>query len=110
MSDLLKALADYIGRLPNPDVHVSPRAGVREDEQAVLAAAEPRLVDADLEGRSIDAVAVGEPKPGRFAFFMDGMQRLRGPIYISSPVPIMYGYVAAVVRLRADSSDAQPRS
>ena len=61
-----------------------------------------RAEERRLEGRSIDAVAVGEAGPGRFVFFMDGAQRTRGPIYIDSPVPIMYGYVSAVIRLRAE--------
>ncbi len=102
MSDLLKHLADYVGGLPNADVHVVLGASFGEDEQAVLAAAVPEQRSAELEGRRIDAVALGEARPGRFAFFMDGAQRTRGPIYIDSSVPIMYACVAAAIRLRAE--------
>ena len=85
--------------MQNPDIRV---AAAHEwlEQQRVLAPAEARRADADLEGRGIDAVPVGDPKPGRFTYFMDGMQRPRGPIYLNSPIPIVYGYAAAVIRTR----------
>ncbi|MCE5313678.1 MAG: hypothetical protein ABFD49_01200 [Armatimonadota bacterium] len=101
MSDLLKRFADYIQTLPNSNVRVSLADASNEEGRAMLADAVAKQGGHDLEGRGIGPVKVGAPEYGRFAFFMDGMQRPRGPVYIADqPVPIMYGYVAAVIRQR----------
>ncbi|MCX6345996.1 MAG: hypothetical protein NT018_13150 [Armatimonadetes bacterium] len=100
MSDLLKKLAAYVRSVPEPNVHVVLSQGVSGEEIMMLPSAEPKTVKSELEGRSIDGVSVGEPSVGQIAYFMDGMQRPRGPIYINSSVPMMYGYTAAAIRVR----------
>ncbi|MHB9035305.1 MAG: hypothetical protein ACYC64_01470 [Armatimonadota bacterium] len=100
MSELLKTLATYVRALPDRDVHVALNRNSPDEQPIMLAAAEPRQAEANLEGRSIDAVPVGDAKPGKLSYFMDGMQRPRGPIYFGSQVPVVYGYVAATIRVR----------
>jgi len=107
MSELLKRLADCIRTLPDVNVRVAVD-GLSEDVRPMLSDSEPNEAGRDLEGRSIEAVPVGDPSPGRFCYFMDGMQRPRGPIYIGTNVPIMYGYVAAAIRMRG--SDKRMRT
>ncbi len=78
MSELLKAFTQYVRGLPDPDVHVVMSQRPADEEPSLLPAAPPNQVNgSDLEGRSIDGVAVGGAERGRFAFFMDGMQRPR---------------------------------
>ncbi|MGI6296083.1 MAG: hypothetical protein ACOX3G_08325 [Armatimonadota bacterium] len=101
MSDLLSSLENYIRSLNASDVRVvlgQPTAG---DEPPMRAEAEANQAERELaEDGGISAVDVGEPSIGGFCYFMDGMQRPRGPIYVNTPVPILYGYVAAAVRKR----------
>ncbi|MCE5200316.1 MAG: hypothetical protein ABFD54_13455 [Armatimonadota bacterium] len=109
MSELLGKLTEYVRNLPQAEVRVVLGDGSADEGHSVLAEAQPRSGGSDLEGRSIDAVPVGDPELGRFTCFMDGMQRPRGPIYITKqPVPILYGYIAAVVRVRG--SDRRMRT
>ncbi len=100
MSQLLKGLADYVRNLPGANVRVVLTERLSDESFEVLGGSEPDKGEFDLEGRSVDGVAVGTPKPGPFNCFLDGVQRSRGPIYIDSTVPILYGYVAAVIRTR----------
>jgi len=102
MSELLKALADHLRTQPGARVRVVTSDAARDEDVAMLAGSEPSRQDHDLEGRKIDAVPVGGPSLGAFRAFLDGMQRPRGPIYIDSPVPITYGYVAAAIRTRGE--------
>jgi hypothetical protein len=102
MSELLRNLSSYVHARHEGDVHVVLAHNELDEAPAILAAAEPRQADSDLEGRCIDAVSVGEAHPGKIAYFMDGMQRPRGPIYFKSQVPVMYGYVAATIRFRGE--------
>ena len=100
MSDLLSNLESYIRALPMADVRVvlghAPLA-----DQPMKADAEANQGGRDLaEDGGVRAIDVGGAGHGKFTCFMDGMQRPRGPIYINGPVPIIYGYVAAAVRVR----------
>lgn len=102
MSELLRALATYIRNNRNPNLHVVSGQDLSEDA--------PRLADAmpttrqarlvDPKG-SIDGVSVGDPKHGKLAYFIDGIERTHVPAYFSM-VPIVYGYVAATIRKRED--------
>lgn len=100
MSQLLKGLADYVRSLPGVNVRVTLTDSLSDESLVTLGGSEPDKGGFDLEGRSVEGVAVGMPEPGPFTCFLDGMQRPRGPIYIDSPVPIVYGYVAATIRTR----------
>jgi len=99
MSELLRKLAVHIRSAPSPEIHVVAGQALTEDEPIQLASAEPKQMAADLEGRTIDGVPVGSPEIGRFGYFMDGMERQRVILYCSM-IPVIYGYVAAVVRER----------
>jgi len=109
MSELLRNLAVRIRDRADPRVHVVTGLELAEDEPAVLAAATPHVGEAEVVEPSgkIDPVPVGEPQPGRFAFFMDGMQRQRVVFYFAG-VPVLYAYTAAVIRTRG--SDKRMRT
>jgi len=100
MTDLLRNFAAYLKTLPDAHVRVVVRQASLDDDHS--SPAELRKVSADLEDRKIDPVSVGDPMPGPIAHFCDGIQRPCGPIYIDSPVPILYGYTAAAIRSRGD--------
>lgn len=99
MSDLLGNLEAYIRTLPSADVRVVLGQAPLAD-QPMRADAEANQGGRDLAEGGVWATDVGGAARGRFTCFMDGMQRPRGPIYINAPVPIIYGYVAAAVRVR----------
>ena len=99
MSELLRNLAAWIRESHDPEVHVVTGLDLAGDEPSVLAPAQPTTAQADLEGRSLDAVPVGDPRPGRFSCFMDGMERQRVALYYGI-APVIYGYTAAVIRER----------
>lgn len=99
MSDLLDSLEAFIRHLPRADIRVvlgQPLA----DEPAIRGDVEPAQAGRELAEGDMRAINVGRPSSSSFRYFLDGMQRPRGPIYINSPVPILYGYVAAAVRMR----------
>ncbi len=100
MSDLLGNLEAFIRRLPSADVRVVLGQAPLTDEVPMRADVEPTQAGRDLAEGDMRSIDVGGHSGGRFRCFMDGMQRPRGPIYINAPVPIMYGYVAAAVRVR----------
>ena len=101
MSELLRNLAACIRERPDPRVHVVTGLDLPDEEPASLAAAAPHIADAEVvePGGKIDAVTVGNPAPGRFACFMDGMERQRVVLYFAG-APVVYGYTAAVIRTR----------
>jgi hypothetical protein len=100
VSDLLGNLETYIRTLPKADVRVVLGQAPLAD-QPMKADVEANQGGRDLaEDGGIRAIDVGGAARGKFTCFMDGMQRPRGPIYINGPVPIIYGYVAAAVRVR----------
>ena len=100
MSDLLGNLEAYIRTLPSADVRVVLGQAPLAD-QPMRADAEASQGGRDLaEDGPVRSIDVGGSASGHFTCFMDGMQRPRGPIYINAPVPIIYGYVAAAVRVR----------
>lgn len=102
MSGLLGNLESYIRTLPKADVRVVLGQAPLAD-QPMKADVEASQGGRDLaEDGGIRAIDVGAADRGRFTCFMDGMQRPRGPIYINGPVPIIYGYVAAAVRVRGN--------
>ena len=100
MSELLKKLATHIRNSSSDEMHVI--SGQEwSDEGGMLSDTEPRIYKSELVDPkgSVDGISVGEPEPGRIAFFMDGIERKHIPLYYSI-VPIVYGYVAAVIRER----------
>lgn len=100
MSELLAKLASHIRKASNPALHVVSGSDLQEDAPG-LAAAEPKTAKAEpLDGsRGMDPVKVGEPVSGKLSYFLDGIERTHVPCYYSM-VPIVYGYVAAVIRKR----------
>lgn len=100
MSGLLRVFASYLKEMPDASVHVVMGQGAYDEQTVMLPSVEPKTVDAKLIEDRVDGRAVGEPESGKIAYFMDGMQRPRGPIYIGDNVPLMYGYVAAAIRRR----------
>lgn len=100
VSDLLRNLEAFIRRLPGADVRVVLAQPSDVVDVATRAEAEPTQAGRELAEGNMRAIEVGGPADGKFAYFVDGMQRPRGPIYINSPVPILYGYVAAAIRMR----------
>jgi hypothetical protein len=109
VSDLLAKLETYIRTMPRAEVRVVVSEESLGDQVPIKVDAEASLGSRDLvEDGGICAVEVGEPRKGMFTCFLDGMQRPRGPIYINSPVPIVYGYVSAVIRTRG--SDRRMRT
>jgi hypothetical protein len=107
VSDLLGNLEAYIRTLPSADVRVVLGQAPMAD-QPMRADAEANQGGRDLAEGDMRAIEIGAPVSGRFTCFMDGMQRPRGPIYINAPVPIIYGYVAAAIRVRG--SDRRMRT
>jgi len=64
------------------------------------------LTEADAEvieepGGRLRAIPVGPPAESRFTCFLDGIQRAAVALY-HGPVPVVYAYAAAVVRMRRD--------
>jgi len=100
LSDLLGNLEAFIRRLPGADVRVVLGQAPLTDEVPMRADVEAHQAGRDLAEGDMRSIEVGGAGRGRFTCFMDGMQRPRGPIYINAPVPIIYGYVAAAVRVR----------
>ncbi len=102
MSELLRKLASSIVHLADPRVHVVTNGDFTEEESSAVTLAVPQIASAEIvepSGR-IDAVSVGEPRPSRFSYFLDGIERRRLVMYISG-IPILYGYAAAGIRYRA---------
>lgn len=102
MSELLRKLASSIAQQTDSRVHVVTNGEFAEDESSAVTPAVPQTASAEIvepSGR-IDAVPVGEPRPSRFSYFLDGIERRRLVMYISG-VPVLYGYAAAGIRYRA---------
>jgi hypothetical protein len=105
MSELLKVLSAYLRDARNPDIHViSGREWT--DEETVRSDAVPKKRGAKLVDPkgSVDGVSVGDSADvigGKLAFFMDGIERMHVPLFCSM-VPVVYGYVAAAIRVRGD--------
>lgn len=75
-------------------------AGLELDPPSEAAAAgEAELVETD----AFELHDVGEPADSRFRFFLDGIERARVGGYLGL-IPIVHGYVAAVIRERSDRS------
>lgn len=102
MTELLRKFAAFLNTLQDADVRVAVRESASDDE--LPAQSDFRTVGADLEGRAVDPVFVGEPEPGPITCFLDGIQRPCGPVYVNSPVPILYGFTAAAIRCRREDS------
>lgn len=74
--------------------------GPTDEQPMMLPAAEPTTIDAHIVEDIAGGKQVGDPQCGHIAYFMDGMQRPRGPVYVGSSIPWIYGYVAATIRAR----------
>ena len=99
MSDLLRTLAAHIRNNADSEIHVVSGQDLSDDESGFSATAEPKRREAKwIDSNGCD---VGDPQPGKLAYFMDGIERKHVPLYVSM-IPVVYGYVAAVVRMRCD--------
>jgi len=102
MSELLKKLAEHLRGVRNPDIHVVSGQNWTEEESrladAIPKAGRAKVVD---PRGTMDGVSVGEERAGRLACFMDGIERMHVPLYISM-VPMAYGYVSAAIRARGE--------
>jgi len=100
MSELLRRLAGHIRNTSNPEFHVvSGRDFAGEDGPSMAPAAEPKVLPSKPVEPAGTVVDVGEGRAGRLAFFMDGVERSSTPCFLSL-VPVVYGYIAAVIRTR----------
>lgn len=101
MSEFLRKLISHIAQRPDPRIQVVTVADTTEEESAGLSPTAAQMASAEIVEPSgkIDAVRVGEPIPGKLAYFMDGMERQKLIMYIDG-VPVVYGYVASAIRFR----------
>ena len=100
---LLKKFAEYLKTQQNGEMfHVVRQSGGGDEESVGLAPAEPVVSSAKVvEGDALAAHSVGSPVPPRFTHFLDGAQRTHIPCYLKM-VPVLYGFIGAVVRERGD--------
>lgn len=100
MSELLAKLANHIRNAGNAEFHVvSGREFSGEDGPSFAPAAEPKVLTSTPVEPAGTIINVGEGRPGKLVFFMDGVQRSSTPCFFSM-FPVVYGYVAAVIRTR----------
>ncbi|MGQ9456006.1 MAG: hypothetical protein ACUVRS_02335 [Armatimonadota bacterium] len=101
MSEFLRKLVSHIAQQLDPRMQVVTVVDTAEEESASLTPTTVQMASAEVvepSGR-IDAIWVGEPIPGKLAYFMDGMERQRLIMYFAG-VPVVYGYVASAIRFR----------
>ncbi len=101
MSDLLRSLAAYIRNTANPDIHVVSGQDWSDGQGYTAAASEPKSGSSEPVEPAGTITTVGDPQSGKLAYFMDGIERKHLPLHFSM-VPIVYGYVAAAIRVRGD--------
>jgi hypothetical protein len=80
-------------------VEQGPDVGRSENDDSAASEAEARIIEGDT--RSLRAFSVPRSETSGFNAFLDGIQRAQVKLYYG-PVPIVYGYGAAVIRARAD--------
>ena len=102
MSELLRSLASYVRNTADPDIHVVSGHDWSE-EQGYTAAAEPRSGSSEPVEPAGTVTSVGDSRSGMLAYFMDGIERKHVPLHVSM-IPIVYGYVAAAIRVRGDDA------
>lgn len=102
MSQLLRNFAAYVRKVSNPELHIVTGQELTNEESSISQAS-PKTAKSNMldDVRGMGASCVGDPQPGRLAYFLDGIERTHVPCYFSM-VPIVYGYVAAVIRARGD--------
>jgi hypothetical protein len=101
---LLAAFAAYLKQNPNSkSFHVVVQEDTGE-EGAMLQAAEPVVApQAEIvEPGGMAAHSVGRSDATRFTHFLDGAQRSRRIGFYRDTVPLVYGFIGAVVRRRGD--------
>jgi hypothetical protein len=99
---LLQKLADYLRRRPGESlVHVvaaqsqplelslSPDAGTPQESRII-------------EGDGLEFHRVRSDGVSGFTHFLDGIQQSTVVMYMGDAVPVVYGYAAAVIRMRGD--------
>jgi len=71
-------------------------------EDAPITDVVPKQLQAQLVDPSAGmmATSVGPPEPGRLGYFLDGIERSRASFLYVGLAPVVYGYVAAVIRKR----------
>lgn len=101
MSVLLRKFASYLKS--NPDgssfqVVLQPDS----DEDVSYGSVEPPVVSQAeiVEGSGMQAQPVGQTSGTRFTHFLDGAQTTRRVCYYQHSVPIVYGFIGAVIRKR----------
>ncbi len=101
MSDLLRSLVSHLRSVPNPELHVVRGQPMYGDDapstQNPPNQLRARLVD---QAAGMTATSVGPSEPGRLGYFLDGIERARSSFLYVGMAPIVYGYVAAVIRKR----------
>ena len=80
-------------------VEHGPDVARSENDDADASEAEARIIEGDM--RSLRAFTVPRSETSGFNAFLDGIQRAHVKLYYG-PVPIVYGYGAAVIRARTD--------
>ena len=80
-------------------VEHGPDVGRADNDDADASEVEARIIEG--EPRSLRAFPVTAAESSGFSAFLDGIQRARVKLNIG-PVPIVYGYGAAVIRARSD--------
>lgn len=100
MSRLVQALTSAVRASSDPSIRTVSGHLLHEDDSR-LGQSQPMKLSARVAEGSlgVDPVSVGYPETGMFTHFMDGMQRVHTPLTVAY-VPLVYGYVGAVVRSR----------
>jgi len=101
MSKLLRSLATYIRDTANPDIHVVSGQDWSDEQGYTAPSAEPKAGSSEPVEPAGSVTSLGEPESGRIACFMDGIERKHVPLHVSM-IPIVYGYVAAAIRVRGN--------
>lgn len=99
MSQLIQSLVAALRMCDNPEVRRV--ASSEHDDDHSAAQSQPVKKQSRLvEGKTIgEGISVGSPETGMISHFMDGMQRVYVPLTVGF-VPLVYGYVSAVIRMR----------
>lgn len=99
---LLNDFAKYLKSNPESSIRVALYSGDSED--SAMPTIEPTVVpNAEVvEGTGMAPHEVGRPDGTRFTHFLDGIQDARRIGFYGFTVPIVYGYIGAVIRRRGD--------
>ncbi|MBP5093928.1 MAG: hypothetical protein J6332_07760 [Abditibacteriota bacterium] len=102
MSNLIKSLVKYARESGDKSLKIVS-AEIADEEHSLGQSLEIRRGRADIvdpAGR-LDGREVGAPEHGKIRYFLDGIERKHIPAYMGN-IPLVYGYVAACVRVRGE--------